>query len=291
MSLLHTLLCGVWNGPRSRCIPELKLGLHLDFTVNDNAAGIMFMVVHQSSLLSSSCSSIRACSEVGRSRNVSAPGLCCKQYCCCWHGCHVIFFNINSHPSSFLPSSCLHRLWQPRTNILNSILIVKSISSASLQQHLFVNPKHPWSSVLLGSHSRKHLQRISLSLHNISFKVSLAACYFNHDLYIKYKLTCISQLLNFGSSYILYLRQKTSTPLLPWLWCLAQSYNFVHLTSRSNSTSCFHSSPDYEASITVNKARVQEDVQQSHLVNCQLIKFMQFPGNKRSTFLLRLLKS
>ena len=35
----------------------------------------------------------------------------------------------------------------------------------------------------------------------------------------------------------------------------------VHVTSRSNSTWCCHSSPDYEASITVNKVRVQEDVQ------------------------------
>ena len=47
----------------------------------------------------------------------------------------------------------------------------------------------------------------------------------------------------------------------------------VHVTSRSNSsTSCCHSSPDYEASITVNKVRVQEEVQESHLVNCQLIQ-------------------
>ena len=44
--------------------------------------------------------------------------------------------------------------------------------------------------------------------------------------------------------------------------------------------------------ITVNKARVQEDVQESHLVNCQLIiKFIQFPGNKRNTLFLRPLKS
>ena len=108
MSLLHTLLYGVWNGPRSRCIPELKLGLHLDFAVNDNAAGIMFMVVRQSSLLPSSCSSVRACSKVGRSRNVSAPGLCCKQYCCCWHGCHVIFLIlIVIHPPFFHRRVCI----------------------------------------------------------------------------------------------------------------------------------------------------------------------------------------
>ena len=41
--------------------------------VNDNTAGksIMLMVVRQSSLLASSCSSIRACSKVCRSQNVS----------------------------------------------------------------------------------------------------------------------------------------------------------------------------------------------------------------------------
>ena len=31
-----------------------------------------------------------------------------------------VCFNINTHLSSFSPASCLHRLWQPRTNILNS---------------------------------------------------------------------------------------------------------------------------------------------------------------------------
>ena len=103
---------------------------------------------------------------------------------------------------------------------------------------------------------------------------------------------CISQLPNYGSSYGFYLRQKTSMPLFPWLWCLAQTYNFVHVTSQSNSTSCCHSSPGYETSITVNKARVQEVVQESHLVNCQLIiKFIQFLDNKRSTLFLRRLKS
>ena len=45
------------------------------------------------------------------------------------------------------------------------------------------------------------------------------------------------------------------------------------------------------ASITVNKVRIQEDVQESHLVNCQLIKFIQFLDNKRSTLFFRLLKS
>ena len=49
--------------------------------------------------------------------------------------------------------------------------------------------------------------------------------------------------------------------------------------------------PDCEASITVNKVRIQEDVQESHLVNCQSIKFIQFLDNKRSTLFFRLLKS
>ena len=145
--------------------------------------------------------------------------------------------------------------------------------------------------MLFGFHSRKHLQKHVVKLtYNVSFKVSLAACYFYHDPYAKYKLMCISQLLNFGSSYGLRLRQKTSTPLFPLLRCLSQTYNFVYLTIKQHFM--LSSSPDYETSITVNKARVQEDVQESHLVNCQLIiKFIQFPGNKRSTLFLRPLKS
>ena len=96
---------------------------------------------------------------------------------------------INSHPPSpfLLPiPSCLHRLWQPRTNILivNSILIVKSTFSASLQHHLFRNLKYLWSSMLLGFHSRKHLQSMPLSLYVTFFRselVWLLAAFTCHD--------------------------------------------------------------------------------------------------------------
>ena len=101
------------------------------------------MVICQSSLLPSSGSSIRACSEVGRSRNVSDLNLgphlgSVVNNNAASIGVMLFFFNINSHPS-----------WQPRTNILNSIFIVKSMFSASLQHHLFMNLKYLWSSMLL----------------------------------------------------------------------------------------------------------------------------------------------
>ena len=97
-------------------------------------------------------------------------------------GIMLIFFNINNHPPS-----CFHRVCidfgnpEPTYLIVNSILIVKSIFSASLQHHLFMNLKYLWSSMLLGFHSRKHLQKYAVKLiRNVfPFRVSLAACCFH----------------------------------------------------------------------------------------------------------------
>ena len=125
------------------------------------------MVVCQSSLLPSSSSSVRACSEVGRSRNVSdlnlGPHL---GFFVNNNGCHVTFFNIKIaiHPPFFHRHVCIDFATNTRTNILNSIIIVKSIFSALLQHHLFMNLKYPWSSMLLGLHSRKHLQKYVVTL-------------------------------------------------------------------------------------------------------------------------------
>ena len=85
------------------------------------------------------------------------------------------------------PPSCFHRVCidfgnpEPTYLIVNSIFIVKSIFSASLQHHLFMNLKYLWSSMLLGFHSRKHLQKYALKLiRNVfPFRVSLAACCFH----------------------------------------------------------------------------------------------------------------
>ena len=59
-------------------------------------------------------------------------------------------------------------------------MIVKSIFSASLQHHLFMNLKYLWSSMLLGFDSRKHLQTYAVKLiRNVfPFRVSLDACCF-----------------------------------------------------------------------------------------------------------------
>ena len=72
------------------------------------------MVVCQSSLLPSSSSSIRACSKVEMYQTYLGPHLgFFVNYNAAGMGVMLFFLNINSHPSFFLPSSCLHRLWQP----------------------------------------------------------------------------------------------------------------------------------------------------------------------------------
>ena len=68
------------------------------------------------------------------------------------------------------PPSCFHRVCidfgnpEPIYLIVNSILVVKSTFSASLEHHLFRNLKYLWSSMLLGFHSRKHLQKYAVKL-------------------------------------------------------------------------------------------------------------------------------
>ena len=142
------------------------------------------MVVCQSSLLPSLSSLIRACSKVG-SLNVSDLNL--GPYLgfvvnnnAAGMGIMLIFL-ILSHPSSSFHRVCIDfGNPEPIYLIVNSILIVISIFSASLQHHLFMNLKYFWSSMLLGFHSRKHLQKYAVKLiRNVFlFRVSLAACCF-----------------------------------------------------------------------------------------------------------------
>ena len=63
---------------------------------------------------------------------------------------------------------------------INSILTVKSIFSASLQHHLFVNIKYHWSSIkcFLASMAENTCKSMSLSLCNVSFKVSVCCLLF-----------------------------------------------------------------------------------------------------------------
>ena len=155
---------------------------------------------------------------------------------------------------------------------------------------------------------------MSLSLRSISFKVGLAACYFNPDLYIKYKLMHIQTPFHYDQTFLTrsplhrfelwtLFETKTSTPLF-LIGCGAYppaTLSMLLLLSERSSESRVSMLPADQTALRVvipvqttrrvNKVRIHEDVQDSHLVNCQLIKLIQFLDNKRSTLFFRWLKS